>query len=55
LEYSTKYTFENLKINKVVAQKDVIFSNSIIEAVNKRIKYDFLFTTEIKDFKQTVK
>jgi len=92
LEYSAKYTFENLKevydannindndveidfmvddgsenkaevdtfiknskINKVVAQKDVIFSNSMIEAVNKRIKYDFLFPTEIKDFKQTVK
>ncbi|MCD4795479.1 MAG: hypothetical protein K8R54_19775 [Bacteroidales bacterium] len=39
-------------INKIIAQKDVIFSNSItcpelvsgIEAVNKRIKYDFLFS-----------
>ncbi len=100
LEYSAKYTFENLqevyekhkiysaknnvdfmvddgsenkaevdtfiensKINKVIAQKDVIFSNNItcpelvsgIEAVNKRIKYDFLFPAEIQNFDQTVK
>ncbi len=91
LEYSAKYTFENLKevynkyndnknttidfmvddgsenkaevdtfiensnINKIVAQKDVVFSNSMIEAVNKRIKYDFLFPAELLNFKQTVK
>lgn len=92
LEYSAKYTFENLRevykkyknqysksyinfmvddgsenkaevddfiktsrINKVVAQKDVIFSNSMIEAVNKRIKYDFLFPAELQNFAQTVK
>ncbi len=92
LEYSAKYTFENLKevydannideedvniyfmvdggsenkaevdtfienskINKVVAQKDVIFSNSMIEAVNKRIKYDFLFPAELQNFEQTKK
>ena len=92
LEYSAKYTFENLKevyekynledaqpeidfmvdggsenkaevdvfinsanINKVIAQKDTIFSNSMIEAVNKRIKYDFLFPVALQDFKQTVK
>ncbi len=46
---------ENSKINKVIAQKDVIFSNSMIEAVNKRIKYDFLFHAEIQNFDQTVK
>jgi len=46
---------ESTNINKVIAQKDVIFSNSIIEAVNKRIKYDFLFTVELQNFDQTVK
>lgn len=92
LEYSAKYTFENLKeiyetynintsntnidfmvdngsenkaevdtfiessnINKIIAQKDVIFSNSMIEAVNKRIKYDFLFPAELHNFEQTLK
>ena len=30
-------------IKKLVAQKDVHFSNSMVEAVNKRIKYDFLY------------
>ena len=57
-------TFINTaKINKVIAQKDTIFSNSIacpelvsgIEAVNKRIIYDFLFPGELQNFEQTVK
>lgn len=30
-------------IKKLLAQKDVHFSNSMVEALNKRIKYDFLF------------
>jgi len=46
---------ESSNINKIVAQKDVIFSNSMIEAVNKRIKYDFLFPEELQNFKQTKK
>lgn len=29
-------------IKKLIAQKDVSFSNSMVEAVNKRIKHDFL-------------
>lgn len=91
LEYSAKYTFENLRevyetynntansnidfivddgsenkaevdtfiesigINKVVAQKEILFSNSMIEAVNKRIKYDFLFPAKLQNFEQTLK
>ena len=91
LEYSAKYTFQNLKevyekynqntdinidfmvddgsenkaevdtfiessnINKIIAQKDVMFSNSMIEAINKHIKYDFLFPVDLHDYKQTVK
>ncbi|WP_246047781.1 hypothetical protein [Leptospira ilyithenensis] len=30
-------------INKIIAQKDVTFSNSQIEALNKIIKYQFLY------------
>lgn len=45
------HTDSNIK--KLVAQTDIIFSNSMIEAVNKRMKYDFLFTTELLDFDQT--
>jgi len=43
---------ENKEINliRLVAQKDICFSNSMIEAVNKRMKYDFLFRVELLDF-----
>jgi hypothetical protein len=37
-------------IQKIIAQKDVVFSNSMIEAVNKRIKYDFLYWRTFPDF-----
>ena len=40
---------EPLFINKLIAQKDIIFSNSMIEAVNKRLKYDFLYKREYFD------
>ena len=36
-------------------EKDVIFLNSMIEDVNKRIKYDFLFPAELQNFEQTKK
>jgi len=42
-----------IKMKRLVAQKDIHFSNSMIEAVNKRIKYDFLFRTELIDFEHT--
>ena len=44
----------DVDIKKLVAQKDIIFSNSMIEAVNKRIKYDFLFTKDLADFENTL-
>jgi len=40
---------EQMLINKLIAQKDIVFSNSMIEAVNKRLKYDFLYTKEYAD------
>jgi len=37
----------------LVAQKDIFFSNSMIEAVNKRMKYDFLFRNTLLDIEHT--
>jgi hypothetical protein len=37
----------NNNIKKLIAQTDIILSNSMIESVNKRIKYDFLYRNEI--------
>ncbi len=33
----------DISIKHVIAQKDVVFSNSIIEAINKIIKHQFLY------------
>ena len=44
---------QEIKMNKLIAQKDIHFSNSMIEAVNKRIKYDFLFRHQLHDFEHT--
>ena len=44
---------QEIKLNRLVAQKDIRFSNSMIEAVNKRMKYDFLFRTQLLDFEHT--
>ena len=39
---------ENWK--KLIAQKDIIFSNSIVEAVNKIMKYQYLFKRDFSNF-----
>ena len=36
-------------IKHIIAQKDVVFSNSMIEAINKIIKHQFLYHKEIPD------
>jgi len=36
-----------------VAQQDIIQSNSMVESINKRMKYDFLYRQELLDFEQT--
>ncbi len=46
---------DSSNIRKLIAQLDIIFSNSMIEAVNKRVKYDYLFTIDLANFEQTVK
>ncbi len=42
-----------VNLKKLIAKKDIIFSNSMVEAVNKRMKYDFLFTVRLLDLGQT--
>ena len=44
----------NPNINQLIAQKDIIQSNSMVESVNKHIKYYYLFKKELKDFEDTV-
>jgi len=40
-------------IKKLIAQKDIVFSNILIEAVNKQMKYSYLFTRDLPDFKHS--
>ena len=42
----------NVPIDHIIAQKDVVFSNSMIEAINKIIKHQFLYPQEIEDRNQ---
>ena len=37
-------------IHKQIAQKDIIFSNSMIDAVNSNLKYRFLYHHEFEDY-----
>jgi len=39
-------------ISHIIAQKDVVFSNSMIEALNKTIKHQFLYPHQIANRKQ---
>ena len=48
---STAIENQEIKLDKLIAQKDIHFSNSMVEAVNKRMKYDFLFRQELLDIK----
>src|SRR5205823_13323464 len=38
-----------MQLKKLIAQVDIRQSNSMIEAANKRMKYDYLFTKELLD------
>ena len=39
----------------MVAQRDIDFSNSMIEAANKQLKYNFLYRHHIADYEALVK
>lgn len=45
----------DISIKHIIAQKDVVFSNSMIEAINKIIKHQFLHQKEIADRNQLIK
>jgi hypothetical protein len=45
----------HINLRKLIAQTDIIQSNSMIEAVNKRMKYDFLFTQKLLDKQAVIK
>lgn len=42
-------------LTKLIAQKDISFSNSMVEAVNKILKYNYLFPFEIKSLQHLLK
>ena len=42
--------FNPQDITRLVAQKDILFSNSLAEAVNKQMKYRYLFPKRLPDF-----
>ena len=44
---------ENIK--QLIAQKDIIQSNSMVEAVNKHIKYYYLFKKDLQDLNDTIR
>lgn len=41
------FNSESIPLNKIIAQKDIRFSNSMVEAVNKILKYRWLFTHDV--------
>ncbi len=43
------------QFKKLVAQRDIIFSNSMVEAINKILKYRFLFQHNIPNYESTIK
>lgn len=45
---------DDLSLRKIIAQQDIVFSNSMIESVNKQIKYQYLFQKDLPDFNATV-
>jgi hypothetical protein len=50
----SSFIADNQNINQLIAQKDIIQSNSMVESVNKHIKYYYLFKNELKDLQDTV-
>ena len=49
-DVNTAIENQEILLNKLIAQKDIQFSNSMVEAVNKLMKYGFLFRQELLDF-----
>lgn len=50
----SKYISHKENIRHVIAQRDIIQSNSMVEAVNKHLKYYYLFKKNLKDINDTM-
>ncbi len=48
-------SMDSVGLRQLIAQKDIIFSNSMVEAKNKTLKYYFLFKKILADYFATVK
>ncbi|MBS1578284.1 MAG: transposase family protein [Bacteroidetes bacterium] len=46
----TEFVNNETCITHIIAQHDIVQSNSMIEAANKRMKYEFLFTKTLENF-----
>jgi len=46
---------ETISIKKLIAQKNIIFSNSMVAAVNKVLKYNLLFPHTITNTEELIK
>ena len=53
--YNPGQSFQSPSIEHLIAQRDIVFSNSMIEAANKQIKYGFLYRRNIRDCESLVK
>jgi len=49
----TQFTNDQEYLTKLIAQKDITQSNSMIEAINKHLKYYYLFKKDLKDYNET--
>jgi len=45
----------SINMQRLIAQKDIIFSNSIVESVFYKFKYQFLFTKNLTNFHDTLR
>lgn len=50
----SKFIVNETRIEKLFAQKDIIQSNSMVEATDKRTKYYYLFKKNVRDRADTV-
>ena len=46
---------DEISLRKLIAQKNIAFSNSVIEAQNKLIKYRYLFKQDFRDIHELKK
>ncbi|MBI2967021.1 MAG: DDE-type integrase/transposase/recombinase [Bacteroidetes bacterium] len=54
-EVNTFLLQPNVQMKRLIAQIETSYSNSIAEAVNKKMKYDFLFTRSFDRYEELVK